>query len=631
MFILSFFIFGVYTITEYELFRKCFFNKCYKGFSHFIDNYYEDAVIKIVFTFTFFSLIILKWLYAFKIRKYDTKKRKEKITPTDYTLFMSNLENFLGNAESNEEAERLIRKKFNKFNIVKINFVYDTKNLRQLSSKLDDAQKKIERLKLKGKEDTAKFLKTARRVKDLKRYYTEMIQEEYSHVNSKHFSGCCFVTFNTVEDSERCLNTFASKYLNLAFWKKDIKMKRAAEPQDYFWNNFNSCKASSLKTILIKNSCILFTYFLALCIIFLTFSVTYLLKAAEKGLSTSGSVGLSIVINFIISRVISSMNFGLRILIKKIVTYQKWKTKTKEHKQKLFVVSIFYICNSTITLLAVGYFMDSNYPFGPSGLAITVLTVQAFNIFLKQFWYLIKIQYVYRKMRKLRIKKKEKKKELNKLMQYKANTHFEGLNYSLSSKYYTVFRTVGFCFFFMSFSPYILLLGACEMVVIFWVQKYILINRANKPDEISFNFNLQTIKTFDMMILVMLFGFLTNEKLINRNISRFTFTIILVGMVLWCITWFLFNCGYCFAKTVVTKGKDFLQIEKDFPLDYDRLNPATQKMAISSWRDMILPQQAEHNESSLMDDKEEEKYINESDDEIIKEEMETNENKHSDD
>ena len=534
-----------------------------------------------MFCLNVFGLMALKYVYASMIKKYDRKKDRKILRPSDYTLYVQKVGRFW----TKTDVKQFFEEKCDGVRIVKVNFIYNIKRLYSIIRKWERAERGLTILEMKKKVNKPDYMKKlakrlAKKKECVKEYFELTKQLNLRDGLSELFSGKCFVTFNTINDTNRALKEMNQQFLKYSYSKTKLNITRAYEPQDYIWHHFGE----KLPSVIVLR---ILSWLLAISIICLNFSVIFFIKSAEKGFNKTNDVFISTLVNFVISRALSSMGFGLRILIKKIVHLEKRFTLTSEHKEKLVKVTIAYFFNTTITLLVVSNIVYDSYLFGTSGLISTILMIQATNIVFKQFWYLIKIQYIFRKLRVLYYRYLNRKKKMERMLQKKLNQSFEGLNYSLSSKYYTVFRTVAVCFFFMTLSPYILLFGICEMGVVFWTQKYILTRRANRPDDIDFTFNIQVIKVFEMMIFLMTVGFFVNEKLVTNKNTSFSIAMMVLGGFEWLIIEIQTLSG-CFAqKKKKVNDTEYLEASKNFAVDYDRLNPATQKTAIKKWIKLI--------------------------------------------
>ena len=137
-----------------------------------------------------------------------------------------------------------------------------------------------------------------------------------------------------------------------------------------------------------------------------------------------------------------------------------------------------------------------------------------------------------------------------------------------------MFKIVSFCFFYITITPYILLLGIFHLILSYLANKYMLITKCNRPVDLDFKFSAKMIKNFEFCILILAVGYFTFNKVITGEFDTFSIILLIIAAFDWIIM-DLYLIHRIFNSKITSEGVYYDDAYLTFPVDYDRENPMT--------------------------------------------------------
>ena len=143
------------------------------------------------------------------------------------------------------------------------------------------------------------------------------------------------------------------------------------------------------------------------------------------------------------------------------------------------------------------------------GLVFDILTVMVMLGITIFFGQLFELEYIIKLVKRRREQKKLENKE-SFLTQKEANDLFEGQTLYMTNTLASAGNIILTSFFFSPILPFSFFFGFADLSILYWVNKYILLKRAKKPETLSL------------------------------LIKQFLFYLLPIGIFLWALSFFLF-------------------------------------------------------------------------------------------
>ena len=559
------------------------------------EEYFKDPYIKILFGINILLLIIYKYVFVAQLRSFDLKKDGERTTPSDYTVLVKGIEN----DSSSNEVIKYFEETVPGITVVKVNFVHKISELYDATTKLLEYNKKYVILKKKGEHET-NWGKKIKEVRDTyKKDFEQITQEFYTEEGfKKNFTGFAFVTLKNKKEARKLVKKTNLQFFACSFTRGKYKVKRANEPGDVVWKNFGL----TLKEKLLRRA---LSLFVSLLIIGASFGIILGIKFFHKNeleeiLRENKLTGIyfSYAISVLISFVIICINFMLRKIMRILSDLERRTTFTTIEREIVFKISILYFINTAVVNLVASIVItnssndnetETNYInnkifWGAGGVVATVMTISVISVFGQALydyfnpWYALKV--VKRAYYRYKIKNQGNS---NKILQIEVNQSYEGYRFDVSEKYYIAFKTISVAFFFQSIMPYLLLFAIAEFMIMYWVQKTVLVQRCNRSKDLDFKFSAGMTRNFEMMTFILALGYCTMESLATGSISPFTIAIIVITGWEWLIFHVSILVSCCRKEQADREDELYENVSKNFFTDYDRMNPVTQEKATKAW------------------------------------------------
>mmetsp|Transcript_20033 Transcript_20033/g.17107 ORF Transcript_20033/g.17107 Transcript_20033/m.17107 type:complete len:296 (+) Transcript_20033:654-1541(+) len=294
------------------------------------------------------------------MRKIAIDADDRAVTPSDYSIIIKRLNPDITDENLKEYLEKMLEKYQFHGKVEKITRAYDILEYMELFTKKAKLIKKSH--SGKTEEERAEAKKECKEV-------SKQLKEKKKEIKTTHIA---FVSISDAHSADFLVRQFKvsaiKRFLEITFPcvdnERKINGKRVhcsvpAEPTDLIWPNM--CYSTSIK---FKNRAI--TNFVTVILVAMGFGLIVLLYYGQgRVIEESGDGSRLIdVLSFIVSILVSMINYILKVVILKLSGYEKHSTYTNFYKAFAEKLSIAQFVSSAFTTLAaklvlIGNFQDS--------------------------------------------------------------------------------------------------------------------------------------------------------------------------------------------------------------------------------------------------------------------------------
>ena len=562
------------------------------------------------------------------------KKNKEKIEiiPSDYTLFITNLNKYYENFNKKiknqfnikefisylkeELFDSISKNKDISKNIYSINLCYKINEYIKKQKKLEEYKYKIfqirynpyqikknNKLKIIQKDEQYYFLmpftffgclfslKKEEKLKDLKSKKTLIETELKNSMDSgrklNKFAGCIFAYFNTVQDKENFYNNFPHYFIEkMFFFFKNIKyfidyyLLNKEESEKYLIKlKLKIYHANEPEDVIWENleysSCQrfirrLFIYLVSLLLLSILFIIVFLLTNFQNNLYKKENWKFIKIniVSYSIAIAIVIVNKLFQILLELLTEIEKPRSFTEFYLSCSIKLTIFSFITSAIIPFICNNFRKDN----------NLMIKNISNLFIVNAIVLpipfTLIEYFYKKFKIWSINRNptqhyKTQRELNEL--------YELPDMNISYKYSDICQTILMTFFYMSIFPFGAIISSLGLVANYFGQKYYFIHFYKRPEMLNESICKFYLEYFIIDLLIYAIGdyIFTNKNFKKNNWS-------LLNLVLFAILTIIpYNkliLLYLDKRKKIKKcSTPISKVFFKFYNDYERQNPITKK------------------------------------------------------
>lgn len=352
---------------------------------------------------------------------------------------------------------------------------------------------------------------------------------------------------------------------------------RAPEPSDIIWENAGGSTAQKVKRRIISEIAAFFV--LAVC-----FGLIILISISKKSIveSSTNAVGAQIL-GVLVGFLISFINTCLSISTRRFANFELHTTRTNYFVSVAKNLSIATFLNSAIVILVTSVILETYWK--KSGLLDQVFIVFICNAILPSISTLLDPWHLIRKFRR---NKYEKQGESCTLTQLEANELFEETNFDAAQKYSNITKTLLMTAFYACLFPLALPISLIGVFISYWTDKYLLLRRHKKPQELSSDICEEMFETIELVPFVyalgnVIFMKLTTEGGVDSNFDTESVASLIISAIayLFPITSMLECCQKKRENYRNTATYD--EQRKFFNDDYEISNPITREKGLQNW------------------------------------------------
>ena len=521
-----------------------------------------------------------------------------------------------------------------KFNIYRINVCYKIDEFMKIEEKIQEIKRKIykiehqkyqiernEELNLKGQKrkyfynlfqylgiefcncsccEKSQTLNDLEDQKDKLENQLKELLKQTNNLSEENFSGVVFITFNTISEVEKFMETYPKNFImsvfkaikNLKYFlccccldkskrahfflNRNNRVNVAPEPEDVIFENLQySPFRRFLRTLLV--------YFVSLIMISVCFIIILFLNDFQfkKTKNNSNKLIIKYGIALLINLIISSLNTTFKFFLEGLTKLEKHISNTDYYLSFSIKLTIFtFLTSAIIPLISSYYHSGSKYDI----LLANMLTLFLSNSFLTPIMWSLNFECFKKCIRRCLINDNYQnytQDELNKI--------YELLDMKISYKYSYIFKTLLMSFFYIPIFPLGIAISFFGFLFGYFLEKLNFAKFYKKPEML----NSKICEFYSNYFIINFFMLCLGNYIFLRDNNKSN---------LWCISNLcifgilmiipynqIFAFDFIGVKESDLKGdKIYEDFYFEFYNDYEKINPMTKKDAIKKFLDRLL-------------------------------------------
>ena len=420
----------------------------------------------------------------------------------------------------------------------------------------------------------------------------KLIQDSKEHT-SKYFGGGAFITFNKIKQQEEYISKLPSNFFdyiihffkNMAFifcsccmnknstnyYKRNITFESAPEPEDILFENIETKQIHRFFRTMI-------VYFISILLCGISFAAIYGLNLLqmyvdEHQANHTTHIVLLYVISFAITGVTSGMDVLLEIVLEILTKWEKQTTWTNYYLSYSLKLTLFSFVNSAILPTFCEFFINNSD--GYEILISNMLMKFLVNAIVTPAMWTLSVGYFLKKIRIYFIEKK--KPEDIEMNQKEMNELYEYPSMNVSAKYSYIAKTILMSFFYIPIFPLGLVISLLGFILGYWLEKYNFANMYKMPEML--NRQIAEFYTNYFVLTFFVYG-IGDWVFLHDSYKSKTWSlvnIILFGVLIILPYNQLLSIDYLHFDESSLHEDDYNVKYTDFPNDYERANPMTEK------------------------------------------------------
>ncbi|CAD8174102.1 unnamed protein product [Paramecium pentaurelia] len=566
------------------------------------DNKDVDIAGSVLNFITTLILIVLLFLYRKRINILANKIDEKSILASDYSIIVENIPR---DAKEEEIKEFFSKINNHEYKIQKICMGFQIQQYLQILKQKQDQEKtftKILECERLGKPIPPQLPNKVDLTQTLDQLANQLDKYEENFETSFQFSGVAIISYNTEDEANAVCKFFRATRLHLilsqvmrVIGQKDIRrfrdnvivVSKAPEPGDILWGNLGVTLLEQYKRKLITNLATIFLLGICFGILFGLSYGQFSMTDTGKGEELSQAEIIAItVLGVIASVLISIINNILAIIIRKFAELEAPATKTEYDISAAKKLGFAQFLNTAIITLIVNLVIikegEKSYyaVIKQGGLNQDVMLIFITNGIMPWLTSIIDPFYLYKLFMRFQI---QSQGQTCNVTQQEANEHFAGPMIDLSKKYAQLGKTLLFTFFYAYLLPLGPVLSLGSLLVIYWVEKFLLLRRDSKPAPTGSEMAEEMIDFFgEFTLLLYAIGCLVWETILNETIFPLTWVQFAIAILNFLIP--IDTIFDLFWKSEDISTQEFYETQcYKFWDDYDRRNPITAEKAIETF------------------------------------------------
>ena len=571
----------------------------------------DDVVCNFNFI-SFISLLILLIVNMLFISLTSALKNEidfKEQSPSDYTLIISDIpkEQYKPDPLKNDYLDPE-----DNVDIKEINLTYKYTEIKNLKKELIGIKKKIKNNKSTGYyEEGILCCKNKKKLSTLitrEKQILKVMNKLEDDYSKNSFNGVAFITFNTEKEASNYEKKYPTTFIGKLFinigksislcfcgcclsknTKKSLRIKSqitvdlAPEPEDIIFEHLEFNFISRFFRSLIL-------YFFSILLAGISFVIVTLLNYIQykKEKDLQENIILKYGLSLAISLVTIIINYFIKVLFIKFGDYEKPWTFTDKYLSISMKLTILSFVNSAIVPLVSNIIQNGKEDyevlvnnmfmiFLVGSIVSPLMSITCYDLLLNRFfrWFHITRKY------------KNEKEELP-LSQRELNVYFENPDMGVSTQYSLLSKQIIMTFFYMPIFP----LGPCitlvGVILNYLIEKFKCFQIYKRPEKLNEKITFFYIDYFGMAFFAWAVGnYFFYGKLHSSKIFEL-FNLIFYGALL-IIPYATFIRKYDISGAYSSENKiTYDDAFLNFSVDYERLNPKTQKKGAMNYIDRLV-------------------------------------------
>ena len=355
------------------------------------------------------------------------------------------------------------------------------------------------------------------------------------------------------------------------YYKRNITFESAPEPEDILFENIETKQIHRFFRTMI-------VYFISILLCGVSFAAIYGLNLLqmyvdEHQANHTTHIVLLYVISFAITGVTSGMDVLLEIVLEILTKWEKQTTWTNYYLSYSLKLTLFSFVNSAILPTFCEFFINNSD--GYEILISNMLMKFLVNAIVTPAMWTLSVGYFLKKIRIYFIEKK--KPEDIEMNQKEMNELYEYPSMNVSAKYSYIAKTILMSFFYIPIFPLGLVISLLGFILGYWLEKYNFANMYKMPEML--NRQIAEFYTNYFVLTFFVYG-IGDWVFLHDSYKSKTWSlvnIILFGVLIILPYHQLLSIDYLHFDESSLHEDDYNVKYTDFPNDYERANPMTEK------------------------------------------------------
>jgi len=551
---------------------------------------------------------------------------RNEITPSDYTVEVSGLENINYTEEALQEFFTNNGSNEGPVEVRRVVIAHDIHELTMLHR--ERAKKIHEKRKLQGKqhsqdqphhrhktpEEEMKLAQIEILDNELRVIEQQLQELEQRYVNNNStfdLSGVAYVTFNTQAQARSVRRKWKLSWVQefimrlcscFSCWKsyeyngRILRVKRAPEPSDILWENLSFGGFKKMVKIIKTNIVTAFTILVTALILG---GISYWKQSLQKDTISS-------IVSLVASFITIFVNSVLVMVIKKYASEEHHHSYTIYHRSVATKLTIAQFINTAIVPFVVKWLLysgDDNQDLYCLALIANDMTyVFLSNAILTPLLCYFDVFYLLKIIKRNKIKKDDTSMSLT---QAEANALFEGPQMDISSRYASLVKTVWMAGFYAPLLPICIPICAIGVIFGYMIDKYLLLRRYVVPQRMGKQLSTMMIKYLQLFTFWLAVGNFVSAYLLFDETTKDIAYLCYVGMTLSILHLILpmralHKLIRRKKRRYTIRQETFSMVLWDFDTDYDLANPVTQAIAEEARIAAYLEKEADEDKRALL-------------------------------
>ncbi|CAD8052971.1 unnamed protein product [Paramecium primaurelia] len=347
-----------------------------------------------------------------------------------------------------------------------------------------------------------------------------------------------------------------------------IYIRRAPEPLDIIWQNFNTSHSEKRCKRMLALS---LNFLVVLIGAFIVYGISYTQNQAQS----SNTFYVKYVLSGLCALAILIINQILEMLIKITSKYEKHTTYTNETRSVMVTQTIMQFINTALVPFGLFIFTD----FDQNNLAVSLFFIFLGNLIILPILEILDPLYIIKLIKQNQILKEQDKRQII-LTQQQTHELFEGPDYRIADKYSTIYKSILMSMFYLCIFPYGMMMQILSLFLYYWACKYTLLRRCSYPPTINRNLNDSTLQLLGISPILISAGSACYQFVLIKTYSNLIIHII--NMIISCLCVGIYLYFRFESKATHTESAlslNYFEEKKKFSTDYEKCNPITMKQA----------------------------------------------------
>ena len=283
----------------------------------------------------------------------------------------------------------------------------------------------------------------------------------------------------------------------------------------------------------------------------------------------------------IVSIIITVFNLMLKMIVEALIEFQKRRSCTNFHTQISKYLYKVQFMNSAILPFTLAS-IQMNY-FGTTGLLQNINFIFVINLFVTNTLLFFDFSWFYKKFQIYSLEKAVEKNDKKSMImtQEEANELYAGMDFDLSIELSGFLNVFAVCCFYYSMIPFITVYAVITILIKYYLNLYILLNRTNNKTSFSQKICEGFVSELNFCLLLLTLGLIVKSYIISyTSLTHFELPVYLGILMIFAFFNWVFTTNYLvqyiydwWFDQPCTETGDYDTMKKNNIFSYTSVNP----------------------------------------------------------